>query len=374
MMARRRIAGRLAIPGAIPDRRLTKGGLRDARLRMEFEQRLAVHPRVRMGHLPTPLEPMGNLGAELGCDLWVKRDDCTGIGMGGNKVRQLDFYLGKAQAAGATQILITGAVQSNFVRTAAAMAARLGMGCHIQLEDRVPGKGALYRSNGNVLLDHLLGATMHHFPEGENEAGADARLREIAAELQDAGEVPFVVPLAADQPPTGALGYADAAVELLRQGEQFDEIFVASGSALTHCGLLFGLRAMGDATPVTGICVRRAADVQRDRVRQRLDDLAQLLGGANPVSAEDIRLDDAALSPGYGRLSEATRDAIRRAAGREGLFLDPVYTGKVLAGVIGAAERLRGQRVLFWHTGGQPALFAYAEDFDGGGQSAVIEA
>jgi len=328
---------------------------------MILDAALARHPRAFLGHLPTPLEPMPNLGKELGLDLWVKRDDCTGIGMGGNKVRQLEFYLGKAQAQGATQVLITGAVQSNFVRTCAAMAARLGIGCHIQLEDRVSDTAPLYRDNGNVLLDRLLGATLHTYPHGEDEAGADANLRAIAEELRGQGEVPFIVPLAADQPPTGALGYANAAIELVDQSERFDVIFVASGSALTHCGILFGLRALGDDTPVHAVCVRRPKAIQSARVTQRLADLAALLDIPNPTMAEDIHLDDRALAPGYGKLSDSARDAITRTARTEGLFLDPVYTGKVMAGLIMQASDLAGKRVLFWHTGGQPALFAYAD-------------
>lgn len=316
-----------------------------------------------MGHLPTPLEPLQNLGRDLGCELWVKRDDCTGIGFGGNKVRQLEFYLGKAQSMGATQVLITGAVQSNFVRTAAAMAARLGMGCHIQLEERVPDTSALHRDNGNVLLDRLLGATLYSYPSGEDEAGADARLHAIAEELRKKGEVPFIVPLAADQPPTGALGYIDAARELIGQDNAFDEIFVGSGSALTHCGLLFGLRALASITPLTGVCVRRRADAQHARVSQRLRDLANLLQLANPVHDTDICLDGQALAPGYGQMNPDVQNAIRRTARSEGLFLDPVYTGKVMAALIANSKRLQGKRVLFWHTGGQPALFGYADQF-----------
>ncbi len=331
---------------------------------MDLEAALSKFPRVQMGHFPTPLEPMQNLGRKFGFDLWVKRDDCTGVGMGGNKVRQLEYYLGQAVAEGATQVLITGAVQSNFVRTAAAMAARLGMGCHIQLEERVPSSDALYRNNGNVLLNQLLGATLYRYPHGDDEAGADGKLREIAMDLRAEGEVPFIVPLSAEHAPTGALGYVQAAREFLAHGEVFDEIFVGSGSALTHCGLLLGLRALGDATPVTGICVRRDAGLQRARVAQRLSDLAHLLDVSNPVSNTDICVDDCVLAPGYGQMSDVVRAAIEQAARYEGLFLDPVYTAKVLAGVFANHERLKGKRVLFWHTGGQPALFAYANAFD----------
>ena len=135
---------------------------------------IARFPRVRLGHAPTPLEPAPRLGAALGIELWIKRDDCTGLAMGGNKVRQLEFHFGEARARGADTVLATGAVQSNLVRIAAAAARRLGMAVHIQLEDRVDGAGDLYRESGNLLLDRVLGAALHPFPEGEDEAAADS--------------------------------------------------------------------------------------------------------------------------------------------------------------------------------------------------------
>lgn len=324
-------------------------------------------PRAAIGHLRTPLEAMPNLGRELDLSLFVKRDDCTGIGFGGNKVRQLEYYLGAAQTAGADVLLITGAVQSNFVRTAAAMGRRLGMSCHIQLEERVPDISDLHRTNGNVLLDRLLGATLHSYPDGEDEAGADAAIGRIAESLRSAGRTPYVIPLGADSKPLGALGYVRAALEVLPQMEAvggIDEIIVASGSALTHAGLLLGLRLAGDTTQVRGVCVRRNAAQQSARVMQRVADTAALLGvDSQVVTPEDVRVTDAALGPGYGQMSTETRAAIERTARAEGLFLDPVYTGKVMAGLIGLAkaDAFSGQRVLFWHTGGQPALFGYAD-------------
>lgn len=331
-----------------------------------LEAELDHFPRVVMGHAPTPLERMDNLSTDLGLDLWVKRDDCTGIGMGGNKVRQLEYYFGAARAEGADTVLITGAVQSNFVRTTAAFAAKLGMECHIQLEERVPGVSELYRQNGNVLLDRLLGAHLHSYPEGEDEAGADAAMRALADDLRGQGKTPYVIPLGAESKPTGSLGYARGAAELMRQMEgmdPFDEIFIASGSALTHIGVLYGLRAAGCKIPVTGICVRRNIGLQGPRVAKRIADLCAMTGRANPVPAEDIRVEDGALAPGYGQMGATARDALSRAARREGLFLDPVYTAKVLAGLILRAEAnaLEGKRVIFWHTGGTPALFAYAD-------------
>lgn len=331
----------------------------------QLECCLARQPRARLAHLPTPLEAMPNLCAQTdAAALYVKRDDCTGLAFGGNKVRQLEFYFGQAQAEGADTVLITGAVQSNFVRLAAASANHLGMACHIQLEERVPKSEPTYRASGNVLLDRLLGATLHSYPDGEDEAGADARIREIAAELKKQGKTPYVIPLAPGHAPYGALGYVDAAQETARQadamGISFDEVVVASGSGHTHAGLLFGLRALGVTARVSGICVRRNAATQQQRIATRCQEIAKLLEIDNPVGDEDVQLSDAALAPGYGRLNPATLDAIGEAARHEGLLLDPVYSGKVMAGLLARArDASRGRSLLFIHTGGTPALFAY---------------
>ena len=246
-------------------------------------------PRARLGHTPTPLEEMANLAAQIGGGpLYVKRDDCTGLALGGNKVRQLEFYLGEAQEAHADTILITGAVQSNFARLAAAAARKLGMDCHIQHEVRVPKTDAAYLGSGNVLLEKILGATLHSYPEGEDEAGADRRLGEIADGLRDAGAVPYIIHLAPGNPPLGALGYVAAARELVGQmNEQdlvIDEIVVASGSGHTHGGLLFGLRALGCMIPVTGVCVRRDAAAQAPRIASRCREIADLLGTDSKVT------------------------------------------------------------------------------------------
>lgn len=332
-----------------------------------IEAALARFPRIRATHAPTALEPMARMGASLGLDLTVKRDDCTGVALGGNKVRQLEFYIGDALARGADTVLITGAVQSNFVRTAAAMARRAGMDCHVQLEERVPDIDDTHRRNGNALLDRLFGATIHTFPEGEDEDAADASVARIAEGLRGDGRTPYIIGLAASTPPLGALGYVVGALELVVQHGggplPYDEIVVASGSAQTHCGILFGLRALGLDTPVRGICVRRAADIQETRVARRLKDMAALTGLDVSIPDSHVRCFHDARERGYGRMSAATRDAVLRAAREEGLLLDPVYTGKVLAGMIALHERgaLAGRRVLFWHTGGQPALFAYAD-------------
>ena len=329
-------------------------------------EKLAKFPRSKLARTPTALQPLSRLGEQLGLSLYVKRDDETGMSFGGNKVRQLEYYLGQAEAEGADTVLITGAVQSNFVRLAAAMAKHVDMHCHIQLEERVPNKSAIYHSNGNVLLDRLLGATIHSFPEGENEAAADAALEKIAESLRNQGHRPYIIHLGADHPPIGALGYVRAAIELSEQMEKIepiDEIVIASGSALTHIGVLFGLRALGIHTSVHGICVRRNSDAQCERVRKRIADLAELMSLPCPVVDQDIRLFGGALAPGYGHMSEQTILAMKTTAQHEGIFLDPTYTGKVMAGLMMLAEakQLEGKRILFWHTGGLAALFAYAD-------------
>ena len=325
-------------------------------------------PRVRLGHAPTPLDPAPQLGATLGIELWIKRDDCTGLAFGGNKVRQLEFHLGEAQARGADTVLVTGAVQSNLVRLAAAGARRLGMDADVQLEERVADAGALHRASGNLLLGRLLGATLHAFPLGEDEAAADAALERRARVLADRGRRPYVIHSAPGHPPLGGLGYVLAAEEVTAQaralGVGFDAVVCASGSALTHAGVLVGLRALGEAAPVYGICVRRDARRQGDRVAKVAAELAGLIERPAAFDAGGVEVSDAVHAPGYGRLNDAVREAMAMAARHEALLLDPVYTGKAMAGLVAhvrAGRIAAGSRVLFLHTGGLPALFAYAD-------------
>ncbi len=329
---------------------------------------LGEFPRVRLCRLPTPFEAMPNLGDALGsARVHVKRDDCTDLAFGGNKVRQLEFYLGEARLQEADTVLITGAVQSNFVRLTAAAARKLGMDCEIQLEERVPRDDPLYRNSGNVLLDRILGVTIHSYPEGEDEDGADKQVGEIAEKLKRKGRRPYIIPLGPGHKPLGALGYVLAAQEILQQLESeklsLDEVVVPSGSGHTHGGLLFGLRALGSQVRVTGVCVRRGAKAQKERIWSRCQEIAELLRTHNPVAEGDICLLDDFLAPGYGRLNEATVQAIQLAGKSEGLILDPVYTGKTMAGLIHRARSARpGRSFLLIHTGGTPALFAYGSE------------
>lgn len=324
--------------------------------------------RVSLAHVPTALEHMPNISRTLArTELWVKRDDCTGLGMGGNKARQLEYYLGEALARGADTVVITGAVQSNYVRASAAAAAKLGMGCEIQLEERVKDMDETYRRSGNVLLDRLFGARLHSYPEGEDEAGADAALEGIAERVRRRGREPYVIHLGEGHRPLGALGYVGAAREILAQAEErgvgFDAAVVASGSGATHAGLLVGFAAAGrNDIAVHGICVRREATAQEARVASLVRATCDELDAASLAEETRVVVHDDWLAPGYGRPSDATLAAIRAAARHEGLLLDPVYSGKTFAGVLGLVGRgafAAGARVLFVHTGGAPALFAY---------------
>jgi D-cysteine desulfhydrase/L-cysteate sulfo-lyase len=316
----------------------------------------------------TPIEDMPNLSEHIGtARLLVKRDDLTGLAFGGNKVRQLEYYMGEAEAKGADTILITGAVQSNFVRLAAASARKKGMECHIQLEDRVPKNDPTYKNSGNVLIDKILGATIHSYPDGEDETGADAHLVELAEGMSKNGQTPYIIHLAPGHAPLGALGYVDAAREILsqctEQGIELDEVVLASGSGHTHGGMLFGLRALGCRVRVTGVCVRRDAEQQRTRISSRCREIAELLEMEPVVEEEDIILTDAFLAPGYGRMNEQVLDAMRLAAESEGLITDPVYTAKAMCGFIERAKAAqKGQTLLFVHTGGTPAIFGYERE------------
>ncbi|HUS55040.1 MAG TPA: D-cysteine desulfhydrase family protein [Thermohalobaculum sp.] len=322
-------------------------------------------PRAQLATEPTPLERLSNIEADIGGpQLYVKRDDAQPLAFGGNKVRQLEFYFGEALEQGADTVLITGAVQSNFCRLCAAFAAKLGFECHIQHEDRVPKNDPLYRESGNVLVARMLGATLHSYAQGEDEAGADARMGEIADELRAQGRKPYIIHLAPGHPPLGALGYVVAARELAGQLEAREiepaGFVVASGSGATHAGFLFGLRALGIEAPVLGICVRRSAEMQKPRLLARCAEIATLLGVPNPVSEADVQVSDAFLAPGYGYLNPATTEAILTGASREALMLDPVYTGKAMAGFLDWARSGGPDEMLvFLHTGGTPGIFAY---------------
>ncbi|MDJ0750777.1 MAG: D-cysteine desulfhydrase [Woeseiaceae bacterium] len=326
---------------------------------------LSNFPRVPLAHLPTPLEPLPRLSEHLGGpEIWVKRDDCTGLATGGNKTRKLEFSMGQALEEGATTIITVGAVQSNHVRQTAAAACQLGMECEILLEHRIAEPGDLYRNSGNVLLDRLFGATLHEYPKG---ADFDTAMAGIADEVRARGGVPYIIPGGASNK-VGALGYVGCVEELLQQcdeqGISFDYFVTASGSAGTHAGLAVGLRASGSDLPVLGIGVGVPHDEQVRRVVDLAVDTAEYIGKPGCVAPEDIVVDCSYIGPGYGQPTEAMNEAVVMLARTEGLLFDPVYTGKALAGMIDYVRKGRfdaSQKIVFLHTGGAVGLFAYGD-------------
>lgn len=321
-------------------------------------------PRHHILSGPTPLEHAPNLSRELSVDLWIKRDDLAGPSFGGNKSRQLEYYFGAALAEGADTILITGAVQSNFVRLAVAVARSLGMSAVVQLENRAKATDTTYEKSGNVLLLELLGAKIMRYPEGEDEAGADRALFTRAQELRAAGRMPYVIPLSEVHPPLGALGYTDAAAEILDQRSDFDVFVVASGSGATHTGLLAGLRGNGSKANAFGSCVRRDRNQQIARIGRIASRLSKLYAGAGDITSTDIQIWDGALAPGYGQIGPMALEAMQLMAQSEGHFLDPVYTAKAFAAIPALVEAgliQQGQSVCFVHTGGLAGLFGYSD-------------
>jgi D-cysteine desulfhydrase family pyridoxal phosphate-dependent enzyme len=320
-----------------------------------------------LAHLPTPLEPLDRLRRHLGvgAQLFIKRDDCTGLALGGNKTRKLEFLIGDALAKGATAVISEGGLQSNHVRQTAAASARAGLTCHLVLDHRVPVRTDNYRGNGNLLLDRLLGATVHLCEAGETRRERSLRLVD---ELRQAGERPYYIPTGGSNE-IGALGYVAALAELQRQaasaGIAVDRIVAASSSGGTQAGLLAGQALSGLGCRVSGIDV----DGDADKMRSEIGRIAMLCAARLGVAAERLAEPEIVrghCGEGYGIPTPGMVEALRLLATLEGIVLDPVYTGKAMAGLIAmlrAGEIGAGETVVFIHTGGAPALFGYADGF-----------
>lgn len=310
---------------------------------------------------------MANLSKMLGGpNLFVKRDDCTGLATGGNKTRKLDFLMGEAVERGADCVVTQGAVQSNHARQTAAAATRLGLGCYVLLERRVPDVAPDYEATGNVFLDHLFGAELRFCESGQDmNAAAEA----LGAELAEQGKKPYVIPGGGSNP-TGALGYVSCALELLMQANdmnlRIDCVVHATGSAGTQAGLVVGLEGSNSGIPVQGISVRNPKEKQEQAVHKLAQSTAAHVGINGGISREVIRADDGYVGPGYGQPTPEMVEAIELMARSEGILLDPVYSGKGMAGLIGLIRQGRfkaGQNIVFVHTGGSAALFAYQDLF-----------
>jgi L-cysteate sulfo-lyase len=328
---------------------------------------LARFPRVRLAHLPTPLEPLPRLSEALGIDLWIKRDDCTGLAGGGNKTRKLEFLLGDALEQGADTLVTQGAVQSNHVRQTAAAAAAHGLHCDIILEARTGSKANDYLNNGNVLLDRMFGATLRTVPRDTDMV---AELETTAEAVRARGGRPYVIPGGGSNA-IGALGYVDCAREIVVQADELDlpvdHIVTATGSAGTHAGLVAGLAVMGADIPVLGIGVRAPKVRQEANVLKLAQQTAALLGRPDAVTPDMVVADCDYVGEGYGLVDEAVIEALKLAARTDAILLDPVYTGKAMKGLIALARsgRFQGETVVFLHTGGAQGLFGYQGELEG---------
>ena len=325
-------------------------------------KKLSEFPSVPLCHQPTPLEFMPRMSESLGGPrLWIKRDDCTGLATGGNKTRKLEFLIADAIEKGADMVVTQGAVQSNHVRQTAAAACKFGLDCHALLERRVPDRADDYETTGNVLFDQMFGTSLEFRPAGLD---MNAEAMAVTEKLAAAGRKPYFIPGGGSNE-IGALGYVSCAYELLDQikANNLDVgwIVLATGSAGTHAGMLAGLHAAGSTIPVMGISVRQPEEKQIAAVHKlAVLTAAQLTD--TPLGVEKVIVDDGYVGAGYGQPTQGTLDAINLIARREGLLFDPVYSGKGLAGMIGLAGQnfFESDRdVIFLHTGGAAALFAY---------------
>lgn len=339
---------------------------------------LARYPRLHFAHLPTPLEPLENLSRLLGGPrIWIKRDDCTGLAGGGNKTRKLEFLLAAAMQEGADTIVTQGATQSNHVRQTAAIATKLGLACHVLLEDRIGSEDPDYNSNGNVMLDRMFGAGIRCYAGGTDMAAA---MEDVGDHLRADGARPYLIPGGGSNP-IGALGYVNCALELLHQANgmslKIDIVVHATGSAGTQAGLVAGFTGSNSGIPVLGISVRAPREQQEKNVFALADETAAYLNIAGAVREEHVQANGDYVGEGYGIPAASTLEAIELFARSEGILLDPVYSGKGAAGLIDLIRRgefAEDNNIVFIHTGGAQALPGYREAFAAGAAETAVSA
>lgn len=329
---------------------------------------LSRFPRVSLAHLPTPLEHLPRLSKHLGGpQIYMKRDDCTGLGTGGNKTRKLEFLMADALQQDADVVITQGAVQSNHARQTAAAACKLGMACELVFEKRVSDAKDAYLNSGNVLLDRIYGANISEVEKGSD---MNAAMDNIAARLRDEGKTPYIVPGGGSNT-IGALGYVDCALETLsqanREGIVIDHIVHATGSAGTQAGLIVGLKASYADIPLLGIGVNAPRNVQEEKVYKLAVETAEYVGAPGVVERDDIVANCDYVGDGYGLPTEGMNDAVLMLARLEGLLMDPVYSGKGMAGMIDLVRQdffPDAKNIVFVHTGGSAGLFGYSDILD----------
>ena len=310
-------------------------------------------PRLHFAHLPTPIEELQRLTEVLnGPRILVKRDDQTGLAFGGNKTRKLEFLVAEALEQGAKMLITAGALQSNHCRQTAAAAARFGLDCILVLNGQIPAQ-----LSANLLLDEMFGAEIVTVAD---RAYREQTLQETFDKASVAGRRPYLVPYGGSSP-TGALGYAFAVEEFMKQNVSVDWMVFGTSSVGTHAGLVLGQRVFGFKGKVLGISIDESEDWLKTRVSQLASDASEKFGERIEFTREDVLANEDYCRAGYGVLTDAEREAVRLFAKYEGLLLDPVYTGRAAAGMIDLIRKgffKQDEAILFWHTGGQPALFA----------------
>lgn len=321
-------------------------------------QNLTRFPRLEFIGAPTPLEYLPRFSDYVGRDIFIKRDDVTPMAMGGNKLRKLEFLAADALREGADTLITAGAIQSNHVRQTAAVAAKLGLHCVALLENPIGTRAENYLSNGNRLLLDLFNVQVEMV---DALTDPSAQLDELATRLEAQGFRPYVIPVGGSNA-LGALGYVESALEIAQQCEgavTLSSVVVASGSAGTHAGLAVGLEQLMPEAELIGVTVSRSVADQKPKVVTLQQAVAEQLA---LTAKADILLWDDYYVPGYGTPNEEGMEAVKLLARLEGILLDPVYTGKAMAGLIDgiAQKRFKDEGpILFVHTGGAPALFAY---------------
>ena len=323
-------------------------------------------PRVEISHTPTPIESAPRLSKELGCKLFIKRDDCTGLASGGNKTRKLEYLLADAKSQGADTLVTIGSLQSNHARQTAAAAAKFGFRCELILQDVAGSPKQDYSNNGNILLDHLFGASIHRLTLDQD---CDEYASKLIDELKLKGQHPYFIPLGGSDE-IGSLGYVRCAKEILKQlSEQeteIDQIILATGSAGTQAGLLAGLIAGNSNIPVLGINVSRGEKEQTELVDSLLRKVLLKLNFDEKLASERVFTNGNYYGESYGVPTQSMVSAVKQCASLEGLLLDPVYTGKAMAGLMDLCRKKiikPESNILFLHTGGSAGLFAYQEVF-----------
>ncbi len=326
-------------------------------------------PRATLAQLPTPIHRLDNFGKQLnGPELWIKRDDLTGLAGGGNKTRKLEFLVGDATETGADMLVTVGAIQSNHTRQTAAAAAKCNMKCALLHYGWTKEAGPVYRQVGNILLSSIMGADLYA-DETDRPIEDQGPLSEFAEHLKAGGHSPYVIPAGASEHRLGSFGYIACAAEIVKQrqslGMKFDYIVHCTGSSSTQAGLVAGFAAMGEDIRVIGVSDDDETTIKQERVLRLANDALAEIGVSERVQSTDIEVFAGDKSP-YGVADDETFNAIRLLARTEGLIADPVYEGKAVRGLSDLAKKGRfekGSTILLMHLGGTPAVHAYANQF-----------